>query len=272
MTTAMRSLIGNQWELCRCLRSGRAVGQTREKRPLPNMPRTAWPKQPWAAQRVLLPALGCDWHQESAAFLLHPDSPIKRLLVDHATGTGKTLIMLRMLDNYFDDDRPKVVIFPKDAVCDNFYQELLKWPTRWRHFFCFLKPAQASLASGAKDWRRKKLDVWDINNERSRAEAKARGVRLEKIISELTESIRQAFGDETCNSWWQGEGKVLLVSFWRSIQMPQCREHLCVLSAIRLLGAEQLCLEEMDGPGAHSQGWLRSCRAESLLGQGRHHG
>jgi hypothetical protein len=27
--------------------------------------------------------------QESAAFLLHPESPTKRLLVDHATGTGK---------------------------------------------------------------------------------------------------------------------------------------------------------------------------------------
>ena len=142
-------------------------------------------KSPFAGLRMRL-------HQESAAFLLHPESPVKRLLVDHATGTGKTLIMLRMLDNYFDDDRPKVAIFPKDAVCDNFYQELLKWPTRWRHFFCFLKPAEASIASGAKDWRRKKSDVWDINNERSRAEAKARGVRLEKIISELTESIRQA--------------------------------------------------------------------------------
>lgn len=143
------------------------------------------PMSPFAGLQMRL-------HQESAAFLLHPESPTKRLLVDHATGTGKTLIMLRMLDNYFDDPRPKVAIFPKDAVCDNFYQELLKWPTRWRHFFCFLKPSEASLASGAKDWRRKKWDVWDINNERSRAEAKARGVRLEKIISELTQSIREA--------------------------------------------------------------------------------
>jgi len=143
------------------------------------------PKSPFAGLKMRL-------HQESASFLLHPDSPIERLLVDHATGTGKTLIMLRMLDNYFDDPRPKVAIFPKEAVCDNFYQELLKWPTRWRHFFCFLKPTEASLASGAKDWRRKKFDVWDINNERSRAEAKTRGVRLEKIIRELTESIREA--------------------------------------------------------------------------------
>eukprot|EP00931_Biecheleriopsis_adriatica_P120323 TRINITY_DN9543_c0_g1_i3.p1 TRINITY_DN9543_c0_g1~~TRINITY_DN9543_c0_g1_i3.p1 ORF type:complete len:1332 (-),score=350.37 TRINITY_DN9543_c0_g1_i3:361-4356(-) len=137
-------------------------------------------------------SLGMRLHQESAAFLLHPESPIQRLLVDHATGTGKTLVMLRMLDNYFDDPRPKVAIFPKDRVCDNFYQELLKWPTRWRHYFCFLKPAEASLASGAKDWRRKKNDVWDINNERLRAEAKSRGIRLEKLIREVIDSIRDA--------------------------------------------------------------------------------
>ncbi|CAE7659015.1 Dcun1d2, partial [Symbiodinium sp. CCMP2456] len=143
-------------------------------------------------QRSPFAGLGMRLHQESASFLLHPDSPVERLLVDHATGTGKTLIMLRMLDNYFDDPRPKVAIFPKHAVCDNFYQELLKWPTRWRHFFCFLKPAEASLASGAKDWRRKKFDVWDINNDKSRAEAKTRGVRLEKIIRELTDSIQEA--------------------------------------------------------------------------------
>jgi len=143
-------------------------------------------------QRSPFAGLGMRLHQESASFLLHPDSPVERLLVDHATGTGKTLIMLRMLDNYFDDPHPKVAIFPKHAVCDNFYQELLKWPTRWRHFFCFLKPAEASLASGAKDWRRKKFDVWDINNDKSRAEAKTRGVRLEKIIRELTDSIQEA--------------------------------------------------------------------------------
>eukprot|EP00930_Biecheleria_cincta_P082500 TRINITY_DN72220_c0_g1_i1.p1 TRINITY_DN72220_c0_g1~~TRINITY_DN72220_c0_g1_i1.p1 ORF type:complete len:1530 (-),score=379.41 TRINITY_DN72220_c0_g1_i1:273-4862(-) len=134
--------------------------------------------------------LGMRLHQESAAFLLHPCSPCQRLLVDHATGTGKTLIILRMLDNYFDDPRPKVVIFPKDRVCDNFYLELLKWPTRWRHYFCFNRPSDGSLASGAKQWQRKKNDVWDLNNERIRAEAKTRGVRLEKIIRDLIDSVR----------------------------------------------------------------------------------
>jgi len=135
--------------------------------------------------------LGMRLHQESAAFLLHPKSPITRLLVDHATGTGKTLIMLRILDNYFDDPRPKVAIFPKDRVCDNFYQELLKWPTRWREFFSFSRPNMAALASGASNWKRRRTEVWDMNNERLRQEARTRGMRLEKVMGEVIDSIRE---------------------------------------------------------------------------------
>lgn len=135
--------------------------------------------------------LGLRLHQESAAFLAHPSSPLQRLLVDHATGTGKTLIILRILDNFFDDPRPKVAIFPKDSVCDNFYQELLKWPTRWRHYFSFCNPDKAALASGAKNWQRKMSEVWDLNNDRIRAEVRQRGVRLQKVIRELVDAMRE---------------------------------------------------------------------------------
>ena len=47
-------------------------------------------------------------HQEAVAFLLHPQSPVTRLLVDHPTGSGKTREMIKVLDNYFLDSRPKV--------------------------------------------------------------------------------------------------------------------------------------------------------------------
>ena len=33
--------------------------------------------------------------QRNVAALLHPRSPVERLLVDHNTGSGKTLLMLR---------------------------------------------------------------------------------------------------------------------------------------------------------------------------------
>ena len=41
--------------------------------------------------------------QKTIARLMHPKSPIVRILADHNTGSGKTLIMIRALDNrYFD--------------------------------------------------------------------------------------------------------------------------------------------------------------------------
>mmetsp|Transcript_33022 Transcript_33022/g.77185 ORF Transcript_33022/g.77185 Transcript_33022/m.77185 type:complete len:1223 (+) Transcript_33022:114-3782(+) len=135
--------------------------------------------------------LGMRLHQESASFLLSPKSPISRLLVDHATGTGKTLIIIRVLDNYFDDPRPKVVIFPKEAVCDNFYRELLIWPSRMRDFFCFSRPEVAVLASGVTNWKRKRTEKWDLNNGCFRQEVKRRGVRIEALLREMIDSVRE---------------------------------------------------------------------------------
>lgn len=103
-------------------------------------------------------------HQESVQFLLHPKSPVSRLLVDHPTGSGKTREMIRVLDNYFFDPRPKVPIFPKDPVCRNFYFELLRWPSRYRDYFCCERPADAAIASGKPDWREYRFHMWDLAN------------------------------------------------------------------------------------------------------------
>lgn len=135
--------------------------------------------------------LGLRLHQESAVFLVHPAGPIRRLLVDHATGTGKTFIMLRLLDSFFDDPRPKVAIFPKDRVCDNFYMELLKWPSRWRDFFAASRPDAAALACGSSFWKRKRNEVWDIQNAHVRNEAKRRNIKMDRVIREVVDAIRE---------------------------------------------------------------------------------
>lgn len=70
------------------------------------------------------------WYQNVLSFLVHPRSPIDRLLVVWQLGAGKTLGMLRVLDNYFTDPRPKVLVFPTDQLVQNFYQELLQKPNR----------------------------------------------------------------------------------------------------------------------------------------------
>jgi len=100
-------------------------------------------------------------HQEVVQFLLHPQSPLSRLLVDHPTGSGKTREMISVLDNYFSDPRPKVPIFPKEPVCRNFYGELIRWPSRYRDFFSCLRPQDAARASGTKDWRERRQEAWN---------------------------------------------------------------------------------------------------------------
>lgn len=103
-------------------------------------------------------------HQESVAFLMHPKSPVTKLLVDHPTGSGKTWEIIRVLDNFFHDPRPKVPIFPTSPVCRNFYAELLRWPSRYRDYFCCVRPADAALASGTCDWREVRMAMWKLSH------------------------------------------------------------------------------------------------------------
>eukprot|EP00927_Polykrikos_kofoidii_P029098 TRINITY_DN2520_c0_g2_i1.p1 TRINITY_DN2520_c0_g2~~TRINITY_DN2520_c0_g2_i1.p1 ORF type:complete len:1091 (+),score=180.00 TRINITY_DN2520_c0_g2_i1:55-3327(+) len=110
-----------------------------------------------------VPTSGCpplQPHQAVVGRMLQPGSPISRLLVDHPTGSGKTREMITTLDNFFFDPRPKVPIFPKEAVCRNFYAELLRWPSKYRDFFCCLRPQDAGRACKTKDWRSRRHDIW----------------------------------------------------------------------------------------------------------------
>jgi len=102
-------------------------------------------------------------HQEAAIFLLHPKSPVSRLLVDHPTGSGKTREMIQVLDNFFYDKRPKVPVFPKEPVCRNFYAELMRWPSKYRDYFCCLRPHCAARAARCRDWRARRSQLWDIS-------------------------------------------------------------------------------------------------------------
>ena len=101
--------------------------------------------------------------QQNVALLSHPKSPVDRLLIDHNTGSGKTFLMLRVLDNYFFDPRPKITVFPKDTLCDNFYRTLLEWPSLWRDFFSSQYPAEACMAADHHDWRQRRHERWQLD-------------------------------------------------------------------------------------------------------------
>lgn len=91
-------------------------------------------------------------HQKLLSHVLCPGSPVRRVLVDYPTGCGKTLMMLNALDNFFEDPRAKLIIFPAACVARNFYQEILRWPNRYRDYFACLCPDEVRLACGNVDW------------------------------------------------------------------------------------------------------------------------
>ena len=85
-------------------------------------------------------------YQEATAWLCQPHLPIERLLVCHRVGSGKTATMIQICDNYFDDKRPKVLIFPTNAVCANFYNEICggKFPNRFASYVKLVRPKPAA--------------------------------------------------------------------------------------------------------------------------------
>lgn len=82
-----------------------------------------------------LGGIDCDGYKYSQ-IKCGPTDPSQRLLVVHRTGAGKTCTMVRIADNYFNDKRPKLLLFPSAAVCSNFYMELLnpRFPNRYADF------------------------------------------------------------------------------------------------------------------------------------------
>ena len=72
------------------------------------------------------------WHQNVLAWLTHPSTPFKRLLVVWQMGLGKTQGMLRVINNYFDDTRPKLVLVAKPELIDNLYVDLVRWNSRYK--------------------------------------------------------------------------------------------------------------------------------------------
>tara|TARA_Y100001980_G_C14556510_1_gene348337 strand:- start:8464 stop:11478 length:3015 start_codon:yes stop_codon:yes gene_type:complete len=59
-------------------------------------------------------------YQTTVGLTVGPSSSCQRLLAIHRTGAGKTQTMLKVLDNYFYDIRPKIVCLPDRNLIDNF--------------------------------------------------------------------------------------------------------------------------------------------------------
>ena len=77
---------------------------------------------------------GLKQQQRLVQFLMHPDTTVNRLLLAHQLGTGKTIAMIAMLENFYDDPRPMVVLVPKVDLVAEFYDDLLRVPNRFKDY------------------------------------------------------------------------------------------------------------------------------------------
>ncbi|CAD7952248.1 unnamed protein product [Amoebophrya sp. A25] len=90
-------------------------------------------------------------HQEVVLYGLHSGFT-PRILVDHRTGAGKTLTMIKTLDTFLMCPWPKIVILPTETLRRNFLQELIKFPSSVRRFWAAYYPQAAAEACGCDNW------------------------------------------------------------------------------------------------------------------------
>jgi superfamily II DNA or RNA helicase len=65
-------------------------------------------------------------HQQMVKELLSKSSPVRRLLVHHRVGSGKTRTAIEILNSYYDDPRTKIVICPSEPLCQQFLKVLFE--------------------------------------------------------------------------------------------------------------------------------------------------
>jgi hypothetical protein len=107
-------------------------------------------------------------YQQTVQYLVHPETSVDRLLIAHRTGLGKTFSMILILDNFYEDPRPKVVIFPPGGkVLTNFYKEVMKFPSRWRDFV--IRETGVQCFTGKKGEVKKVIDALALTGKLSRA-------------------------------------------------------------------------------------------------------
>lgn len=133
------------------------------------------PSRPPPGQAPVYEAMA---YQKTVPFVVYPGSPVDRMLVVHRTGAGKTFTMVMVLDNFFHDPRPKVIIFPTQSVMNNFYGELLKFPNRFanhcrKHLPRQVKMVEAAMSGkqvvGVGEARRQIVDLLAMKGKLSRA-------------------------------------------------------------------------------------------------------
>jgi len=105
-------------------------------------------------------------HQRFAAMMAGDEANVRRTLVFHRTGAGKSKTMLKFLDEKWARPQAKIVLLKNRTQKENLIRECLKWPSKLRDFFASENEREANrlCVAGGGDWRQRKDDAWDLGN------------------------------------------------------------------------------------------------------------
>lgn len=136
---------------------------------------------------------GHELYQQTAEAVCHPWSPVRRILCDARMGTGKTKMLLTILDQHFFDPRKKLPLVPKREQLKNLYDQLLIWPTRYRSYFALVQPRLAARAVPLKQFADVE-EVADLDELRRALEAVAQDKW--EVPSNCADEMRKALMTE----------------------------------------------------------------------------
>lgn len=92
-------------------------------------------------------------YQANVQKLTESKTPFKRLLVAWSMGMGKTRTIVDVLDNYYNDERPKIFLAPNKSLANNFYTELLdkRYPNQYQNWVQETRKTYPSTTRGQKN-------------------------------------------------------------------------------------------------------------------------
>lgn len=73
-------------------------------------------------------------HQKFVEYVLRPYSPIRSLIINSRTGSGKTRMMQTVMDNFACFPNKKIILFPNEVLREAFYNEYVKKNSKYYKF------------------------------------------------------------------------------------------------------------------------------------------
>lgn len=104
-------------------------------------------------------------HQKVVRYAVTPDGPVRKLLVFHRAGAGKTRSIVSLCNNFYFDPRPIIIILPTAQTKRNFLKTLATTPGLWSDFIRLTSKSTEDLQE-VVEFTNKLSELRTINEER----------------------------------------------------------------------------------------------------------